>query len=110
LIQAKVGPVCVGQVCIGQAFPITPEWSEQTVTLHADAEEWKCMGSRHDRTNSYGWGNVADVLRDVNENILFVLHPLDVVPAMPLNGDPHLLKAGEDYAVDKTRLPEGHVM
>ena len=31
-------------------------------------------------------------------------------PAEPVDGNPHLLKAGEDYKADLSRLPEGTVM
>ena len=95
---------------MGQPFAITEDWSEQTITLDPDPEQWKCMGSRHDRTDFYGWGDISDVLRDLNDDIIFVLHPLDVVPAEPIDGDPHRLKAGEDYQVDRSRLPAGYVM
>ena len=42
---------------------------------------------------------LQDFLRDVNGDIILVLHPLDVVPAAPIDGDPHLLKAGEDNKI-----------
>ena len=109
LVQAKVGDHAINHVLMAQPFEVTPDWSEQTITLVSDPQQWKCMGSRHDRMDHYGWGEIADVLRDVNGDIILVLHPLDVVPAAPIDGDPHLLKAGEDYAVDLTRLPSGHI-
>ena len=110
LAQAKVGEVYVNYVLMGQPLHVTRDWSEQTITLAPDPQQWKCLGARHDRTESYGWGEIADVLRDLNNDIIFVLHPLDVVPLERLNDDMHRLKAGEDYAVDQSRLPEGYVM
>ena len=47
---------------------------------------------------------------DLNGDIIFVLFPVDVVPAEPMEGNPHHLRAGEDYEVDRSRLPEGWVM
>ena len=32
------------------------------------------------------------------------------VPEEPVEGDPHRLKAGEDYRVERSRLPQGYVM
>ena len=110
LAQAKVGNHTIGHLLVGQPFMVTPQWSEQTVTLTPEAQQWKCLGSRHDRNETYGWGEVGDVLRDLNVDILLVLHPLDVVPLPTLEGDMHRLKAGEEYSVDRSRLPQGYVM
>lgn len=110
LVQGKVGDRWINHVLEKQPIKITPEWSEQTITLEPDAAQWKCLGSRHDRMATYGWGEIADLLRDVNADLILVLHPLEVVPAGPINGDPHRLRAGHDYAVDTSRLPEGMVM
>jgi hypothetical protein len=110
LAQAKVGDVFVDYVLSGQPFAVTQAWSEQTITLTPDPEQWTGLGARHDRTSFYGWGEIAEVLIDLNTNIIFVLFPLDVVPAEPVEGDPHRLKAGEDYRVDSSRLPQGYVM
>jgi hypothetical protein len=110
LAQSRVGCININYVLTGQPFAVTEDWSEQTITLDPDPEQWKCMGSRHDRTDFYGWGDIADVLRDLDDDIILVLHPLDVVPAEPIDGNPHRLKAGEDYKVDRSRLPAGYVM
>jgi hypothetical protein len=110
LVQAKVGSIYACHALVGQPLKVLPEWSEQTLRLESDPAQWKCLGARHDRTDFYGWADVADVLRDVNCNILFVLFPLDVVPIEPILSNPHLLKAGEDYPVDRSKLPEGNVM
>lgn len=100
----------VNQVLIGQPLKITREWSEQTLQLVPDQSQWLNLGSRHDRTDMYGSAPVADLLRDVNGDIIFVLFPLDVRPLQPIQGDPHRLRAGQEYEVDRSRLPEGYVM
>ena len=101
--------ICSGWLLTGQPFRVTPDWSEQTVTLVPDPAQWKCLGSRHDRTDFYGEIPLATVLRDVNTDILLVLHPLDVAPMGPLDGDPHRLRPERDYPVWRSRLPEGYV-
>lgn len=110
LVQAKVGSIYACHALVAQPLTVLPEWSEQTLRLDPDPTQWRCLGVRHDRTDFYGWANAVDVLRDVNCNILFVLFPLNVVPIEPVLSDPHLLKAGEDYRVDSSKLPEGIVM
>ena len=108
--QAKVGSVYVNYVLTGQPFQLTPEWNEQTVTLHTDPGQWTCLGSRHDRTDYYGEGPVEKVLADVSDDIIFVLYPLNVVPIEPIMGDMHQLKAGDDYSVRREFLPQGAIM
>ena len=110
LIQAKVGDKWVNCVLTGQPLAITPDWAEQTLTLTPDPEQWQCIGSHVSRMDRYTWGEAADVLRDLNGDIIFVLFPVEVVPVEPVQGNPHALRAGEDYAVDPSRLPEGYVM
>lgn len=100
----------LNQELAGQPLKITRDWSEQTIHLAPDPRQWRDMGSRHDRRDRYGKGPIADLLRDVNLNMILVLAPLDVVPAGPLTGDPSILYAGGEYEVDRSRLPEGHVM
>jgi len=110
-VQADVEDVRVNHVLVGQPLEVTPDWSEQTITLVPDPKQWRDLYARHDRRDFYGRGkHIADVLRDVNVDIIFVLFPLDVVPIGPLDGDPLLLRAGKDYPVEQSRLPEGYVM
>jgi hypothetical protein len=109
LVQAVQGGICSGWLLTGQPFQVTPDWSEQTVTAVPDLRQWVCLGSRHDRADYYGTISLETVLRDVNTDILFVLHPLDVVPMGPLAGDPHRLRPERDYPVWRSRLPEGYV-
>ena len=109
LAQAQIGDVAVNHVLTWQPFRVTPEWSEQTITLAPDPAQWVCLGSRHDLTHEYGYGDISRVLRYVNIDIILVLYPVDVAPAGPIDGDPHILCAGRDYAVDPSRMAEGHV-
>jgi hypothetical protein len=109
LCQAVRDGICSGWLLTGQPFRVTPDWSEQTVSVVPDENQWTCLGSRHDRTDYYGRIALADVLSDVNTNILLVLFPLNVVPMGPLAGDPHRLRPDKDYPVWRSRLPEGYV-
>ncbi|MSR83955.1 MAG: hypothetical protein EXS58_13695 [Candidatus Latescibacteria bacterium] len=110
LCQAVQEGICSGWLLTGQPFRVKPEWSEQTVTLVPDPAQWTCLGSRHDRADYYGVIPLEQVLRQVNTDILLVLHPLDVVPMGPLQGDPHHLRPERDYPVWRSRLPEGYVL
>jgi hypothetical protein len=103
-----IKPNTVNQVLAAQPFEVTPEWSEQTITLVPDQKQWVRLGSRHDA--GYGDGPIEALLRDVNVDLIFVLFPLDVRPLKPIAGDPHVLRAGIDYEVDRAHLPEGCVM
>ena len=96
-------------VLTGQPFRITPEWSEQTVRLVPHPEQWTCLGARHDMTEVYGYADIADVLRDVNVDIVFVLFPLTIVPVGDVD-DIHRQWAAKDYTVDMQPLPKGLVM
>lgn len=117
LAQAEVGGRMLNHVLVAQPFEVTPEWTEQTITLAPDPEQWLCLGSRHDRMDFrvrehdvvYGWGDIGDVLSDINTDIILVLHPVDVVPAGPIDQDRHYLYAGKDYEADASRLPSGYV-
>lgn len=110
LAQAQVGKIRVNSVLTAQPIDVTPDWSEQTITLAPDDDQWLCIGSRHDLTHHYGYGEIADVVKDLNLDIIMVFHGLDMVPAGPIDGDPDILRAGEDYEADYSRLPEGYVM
>ncbi len=109
LAQARVGDRALNHVLTAQPFDVTPDWTEQTITLAPDPEQWLCLGSRHNRMDTYGWGDIADVLRDINGDIILVLHPVDVAPAGLIDHDPHYLYAGRDYEADASRLPSGYV-
>ncbi|MBI3921465.1 MAG: hypothetical protein HY318_08625 [Armatimonadetes bacterium] len=96
-------------ILTGQPFQITKDWSEQTVHLVPDPAQWTCLGARHDTTYVYGYGDIAEVLRDVNIDLLFVLFPLTIVPLGEVSGL-HRQWAMIDYKVDMQHLPRGLVM
>jgi hypothetical protein len=108
LAQADIPGTRANYVLTGQPLAITAEWSEQTITLAPDAEQWVCLGSRHDRTQLYGCGEIEQVLKDLNCDIILVLFPLTVESREPV-ADLHRLRAGVDYEVDYERLPRGWV-
>ena len=93
-----------------QPFQVSNDWTEQTVTLEPDDGQWKCLGARHDVLDSYGWSEISAVLSDLNCDIILILHPLDVAALEPFSGDLHHVRAENDYEVDRSRLPSGHVL
>ena len=111
-VQARVeGPpkTTANFVLTGQPFEITEEWSEQTVQLSPDPKQWTSLGARHDLTDVYGDGDIAEVLADVNHDIIFLLFPLHVVPIGEVD-DIHRSWAARDYKVDMAYLPKGLIM
>ena len=108
LAQADVPGTRANYVLSGQPFQITPEWSEQTVTLTPDPAQWVCLGAHRDLTHVYGCGVIADVLRDVNYDIIFLLFPLQIVPIGQVH-DMHGRRTHRDYEVDYRYLPEGEI-
>jgi len=109
LVQGTKDGITSGWVLTGSPLSVTEDWSRQTVVATPDERQWTCLGSRHDRTQSYGRIPLAQILRDVNADIIFALFPLEVVPMGRITGDPHRLRAGRDYPVWTSRLPEGYV-
>ena len=67
------------------------------------------MGGRHDRTDCYGYVDLATIMTDVNIAIMFILLPLTVRPMREIEGDTHVLRPGKDYPVWQSSLPEGYV-
>ena len=110
LAQAKVGDRTINYVLTGQPLEVTPHWSEQTLTLAPDLRDWTCLGSRDDRIGFYGWGDIADVLRNLDVDIIFVFFMPDVVPSPPIDGDHHRMRPQIDYPIDESKLPQGVVM
>ena len=49
------------------------------------------------------------VLRDVDIDIILLLHPLQIVLLSPQPGGPHVRRAEVDYEVDRTVLPTGEI-
>jgi len=109
LAQGKVGDKWVNQILMSQTISVKQDWSEQTLLLVPEQEQWVQLGSRHDRADFYGTAPVEELLADVNGDIIFVLFPLEVVPLLP-GIDPHKGWAEKDYPVDRTKLPSGYVM
>jgi hypothetical protein len=109
LAQADVGTSRVNHVLHAQPIQITSDWSTQTITLEPDDAQWTCLGSRQDRTATYSQSPIEPVLADLNVDIILVHFPLDIRPTGPMEGDPHVLRAGEDYPVDESRLPSGEI-
>ena len=107
--QATVGTIAINYVLTGQPFQVTPEWSEQTITLTTDPAQWLCLGARHDMHDVYGCDDIEVVLRDINLDIILLLHPINVVPATPEANGPHYRRPEVDYAVDTSLLPTGYV-
>jgi hypothetical protein len=110
LVQGTIGGLTSGWLLNARPLEVTPEWSTQTIIADPDPALWTCLGSRHDRGKTYGEIALSSILRDVNADILLVLFPLVVAPMGPLTGDPHRLRAGKDYPVWQSRLPEGYVV
>lgn len=110
LIQGNVEGKTTGWLLTGQPIQVGKKWTEQSIKLLPDAKQWTCTGSRHDRTDTYGTSDLKKVLRNVNVNIHIVLFPVNPVPLGPFKGDPHRLRAGRDYPLWRSRLPDGYLM
>ncbi|MFN0165635.1 MAG: hypothetical protein ACKV22_04320 [Bryobacteraceae bacterium] len=110
LAQGTQHGICSGWAMTGRPFHVTTEWTEETIQLDPDPALWTPLGSRHNRTRSYGIHPLETVLADVSNNIILILFPLTIVPMGPLEGDPHRLRPGGDYPVWTSRLPEGYVV
>lgn len=109
LVQSKVCGKYVNYVLEGQPIEVKPKWFWHTLLLDPNPKLWRALGSCHDRTATYGDAPIADVLKDVNGDIILVLFPLDIVPEPPVH-TMHSLRAGDQYPVDRSRLPSGYVM
>lgn len=109
LVQSQIGDTVGGWLLTSQPLRITSEGREQTITLVNDESQWTCLGARHDRGDFYAHHSLESVLREVNTNIIFVLFPISVVPMGPIKGDVHFLRAGKDYPLWRSKLPEGYV-
>lgn len=109
LLQGSVDGICSGWVLTGHTFKVTPDWSEQTVTCLPDAAQWTSIGSRHDRTGTYGEKPLLEVLRDMNVNMHLIMFPVKPRPMGAIVGDPHLLRAGRDYPIWPSSIAQGYV-
>lgn len=110
LVQSTVKGVTSAWVLTGQPFRVEKEFNEQTIRCVPDESQWTSLGSRTDRADMYGHAPLAEVLKDVNCDIILVLFPLEIRPMGTIAGDPHRLKPGKDYPVWRSCLPEGYVM
>jgi hypothetical protein len=109
LCQGQRGNLVSGWLRNGEPFEVTSEWSQRTIQLRPDDSAWQCLGGRRGREDFYGHIPLADILGDVNINILLVLYPLNIEPMGPIAGDKHELRPEKDYSVWRSRLPEGYV-
>ena len=110
LLQGAESGVCSGWMLTGKPFLVGPSFIETSVELGSDPNDWTALGSRHDRNDMYGVRPLADVLSNVNVNIMILLFPLRIEPMGPLVGDVHLLRPEKDYPVWRSELPEGYVV
>jgi hypothetical protein len=109
LIQGSIDGITSGWVLTGQTFEVTPDWSEQTVTLAPDPSQWTSIGSRHDRTDTYGEKPLLDILRNVNVNMHLIMFPVKPRPMGKIAGDPHILRAGRDYPIWPSSIAQGYI-
>lgn len=109
LIQGAIGETITGWMLTGQPWQVTPAWTEQSITLFPDEQQWTCLGARHDRIDYYVREPLQKILANVNVNIMLVMFPLDVAPMGAIDGDMHKLRPERDYPVWRSKLPEGYV-
>ncbi len=69
-LSGRAGRDLLGLAAHRPALCLTPDWSEQTVSLAPDPAQWTCLGSRHDRADFYGELPLETILGDVNTDIL----------------------------------------
>ena len=114
LVQGMVDGICSGYLLTGQPIPITPDYQEATIVCSDDPAQWTPLGSRHDRTETYGVKPFERLLSSVDTNFLFVLFPLDVRPVPGLYPPPVGLELpqgarepAEGYSAEEASLPHG---
>jgi hypothetical protein len=138
LVQGMVDGICSGYLLTGQPIAVTPEYQEVQIVCSADPSDWTPLGSRHDRTETYGVKPFRRLLASVDVNFMFVMFPLDVQPVsalypppvglkVPAGGrdpalgysaeeadmdglGPSLLRPERDYPVRRELLPTGYVL
>jgi hypothetical protein len=109
LIQGSVDGITSGWVLSGDTFAVNSEWTETTVTAKPDPALWTSIGSRHDRTDTYGEKPLITVLGNVNVNIHIIMFPVKPRPMGEIGGDPHMLRAGRDYPIWPSSIAQGYV-
>ncbi len=110
LLQASDSTLTSGWVLHGQPLNITADWSEQTIQVMPYLDQWTCLGGRQSRLDYYGHLPLQQVLANVNINLMLILFPLQISPMGPIEGDRHLLRAGRDYPLWASDLPEGYIV
>ena len=106
-VQADVGDTRPNFALTGQSLTVTRDWSEQTLHLSDDPDQWTCVGGRHDKQDLYGYGDIRDALKDVNCDLILVLFPLTVVPLDVPIKEKDRLRTHRDYEPDYSCLPSG---
>ena len=77
LAQAKFPHAGPNYVLTGQPLAIGKDWTEQTLTLTADEDQWTFLGARHDLTQLYSHAPISEVLADVNYDLILRLFICD---------------------------------
>jgi hypothetical protein len=109
LVQGMQDGICSGWVLHGQPIGVEKEYTETTVICKPDETQWTCLGSRHDRRETYGVKPLAKILSNVDVNIYLLLFPVNPRPMGPISGDPHILRAGRDYPIWPSSIAQGYV-
>lgn len=109
LIQGTQDGICSGWVLSAQPVRIEKDYTETTLKLDPDPRQWSSLGSRHDRRETYGAKPLEKVLANVNVNIYFLMFPVKPRPMGPIQGDPHILRAGRDYPIWPSSIAQGYV-
>jgi hypothetical protein len=109
LVQAHALNATSNYVLTGDAFEVTPEWSDASIVLAPDPQLWTCVDAREDLTDRYGCTDVAEVLRDVDVDMILVLFPLPVRSVAPIAELLHGFRPQREFDVDWASLPTGRV-
>jgi hypothetical protein len=109
LVQGMQDGICSGWVLHGQPIRVQPEYTETTVICKPDESQWTCLGSRHDRRETYGVKPLNKILSNVDVNVYLILFPVKPRPMGPIPGDPHILRAGRDYPIWPSSIAQGYV-
>lgn len=109
LLQGSIDGITSGWLLSGQPIAVNPDWTETTVTCVPEPSQWTSLGSRHDRTDTYGEKPLRDILGNVNVNIHLLRFPVKPRPMGPIAGDPHQLRAGRDYPIWPSSIAQGYV-
>jgi len=109
LVQGMQDGICSGWVLSGQPINIKSDYTETTITAAPDRRQWTSLASRHDRRETYGEKPLEKVLANVDVNIYLVMFPVNPRPMGPINGDPHILRAGRDYPIWPSSIAQGYI-